>query len=68
MPFPPSKYSPEYEKPQKPGNNAGCCMGGCGKPDPPPPPAPKVGCSVKYKSTCNVRYAGGSRTITWKSC
>lgn len=59
MSYPPSKYSPEYEKPQKPENHSGCCGGGC------PKNLPQVEGKKKPSSCCNVRYnAGRNRSTT----
>lgn len=63
----PSRYSPEFEKPQKPENHSGCCQGACGKPTPTPDRV-RVGCSLRYRGGCDANYIVGKKIITTQQC
>lgn len=66
MSYPPSIYSPEYYKPQKPENHS-CCGGSC----PTQPTQHKViqkrGCQIRYSSGSNFTYKSGGST-NYKTC
>jgi hypothetical protein len=65
MAYPPSIYSPEYFKPQKPENHA-CCGGACGV-----PPEEKIiqkrGCFIRYKVGGTTSYKTGGSS-SYKTC
>ncbi len=66
MSFPPSKYSPEYYKPQKPENHS-CCGGGCGA-APPEKETIKRGCFVRYKIGNTSFYKVNGSSSNYRTC
>lgn len=65
MAYPPSKFSPEYFKPQKPENHS-CCGGSCGTPTE-HKVIQKKGCFIRYKSGGMMSYQSSSGT-SYKTC
>jgi hypothetical protein len=66
MAYPPSKYSPEYFKPQKPANHS-CCGGGCGTPTE-HKVIVKRGCFIRYQVNSSGTTHRSSNGSSYKTC